>query len=76
MPSSALDRRCWIEPGHTQLSIVAQCELLNLPRSSYYYEPVPESAENLVLMRVIDEQYLVTPFFGSRRMAKHLTRAG
>lgn len=53
-----------------------QCELLKLPRSSYYYEPAPESAENLRLMRLIDEQYLTTPFFGSRRMVDHLVREG
>ena len=53
-----------------------QCELLGLPRSSYYYEPVPESVENLRLMRWIDEQYLATPFFGSRRMTACLLRAG
>ena len=76
LPSSALDRRGWIEADYPQLSIVAQCELLGLPRSSYYYEPVPESAENLALMRLIDEQYLATPFYGSRRMAQHLTRDG
>jgi putative transposase len=58
------------------LSIVSQCELLGLPRSSYYYEPVLESAENLRLMRRIDEQYLATPFYGSRRMRQHLVRAG
>jgi putative transposase len=58
------------------LSIVEQCELLGLPRSSYYYEPVPESAENLRWMRLIDEQYLVTPFYGSRRMTDHFVRAG
>ncbi|MBI5761587.1 MAG: IS3 family transposase [Planctomycetales bacterium] len=76
LPSSAVDRRHWIEPGHPELSIVQQCELLGLPRSSYYYEPAPESAENLRLMRLIDEQYLTTPFFGSRRMADHLEREG
>jgi putative transposase len=58
------------------LSIAAQCELLGLPRSSYYYDPAPESPENLCLMRLIDEQYLATPFYGSRRMAEHLARAG
>lgn len=68
--------RQWIEPGHRELSIAAQCELLGLPRSSYYYEPVPESRENLALMRLIDEQYLTTPFYGSRRMAQHLQRGG
>lgn len=70
------DRRRWIEPGDPELSIVQQCELLGLPRSSYYYEPAPESAENLQLMRLIDEQYLTTPFFGSRRMVDHLVREG
>jgi putative transposase len=58
------------------LSIVQQCELLGLPRSSYYYEPAPESAENLALMRLIDEQYLATPYYGSRRMTDHLVREG
>jgi putative transposase len=58
------------------LSIVEQCELLGLSRSSYYYAPIPESAENLRLMRLIDEQYLATPFYGSRRMTQHLMRAG
>lgn len=56
--------------------MAAQCELLGLARSSYYYEPVPESAVNLRLMRLIDEQYLQTPYFGSRRMTEHLVRAG
>ena len=46
-----------------------QCELLGLPRSSWYYRPREESAENLELMRRIDAQYLRTPFYGSRRMA-------
>jgi putative transposase len=76
LPSSARDRRDWIEPDHAELSIVAQCELLGLARSSYYYEPVPESADNLRLMRLIDKQYLETPFYGSRRMAEHLKRDG
>jgi putative transposase len=45
-----------------------QCELLGLPRSTYYYQPRPESAENLRLLRRLDELYLECPFFGSRRM--------
>jgi putative transposase len=40
-----------------------------LPRSSYYYQPLPESAENLRLLRRLDELYMELPFFGSRRMA-------
>jgi putative transposase len=43
--------------------------LLGLPRSTYYYQPQPESAENLRLLRQLDELYLELPFFGSRRMA-------
>ncbi len=46
-----------------------QCELLSLPRSTYYYQPQPESADNLRLLRQLDELYLAYPFFGSRRMA-------
>jgi putative transposase len=57
-----------IEEGHTTLSIERQCQLLGLSRASYYYQPVPESAENLRLMRRIDEQYLKCPSWGSRRM--------
>ena len=53
-----------------------QCELLGLARASWYYEPARESAENLKLMRRIDEQYLATPFYGSRRMAVWLQRQG
>jgi putative transposase len=62
-------RRLWIDPHHSELSVQRQCELLGLPRSSYYYQPRPESAENLRLMRRLDELYLNCPFFGSRRMA-------
>lgn len=51
----------------------AQCELLGLSRSSYYYEPARASEANLALMRRIDAQYLETPFFGSRRMALELS---
>ena len=58
------------------MSVRRQCELLDLPRSTYYFQPARESAENLELMRVIDEQYLRTPFFGSRRMAVWLGAHG
>jgi putative transposase len=51
------------------LSILQQCELLGLPRSTFYYQPQPESAENLKLLRRIDELYMECPFYGSRRMA-------
>jgi putative transposase len=58
-----------IEPGLAQLSVRRQCEIIGLARSSWYYEPGSESAENLALMRQIDKQYLKTPFYGSRKMA-------
>ena len=53
-PLTAEDLRELIEADHPQLSVRRQCELLGLPRSSLYYEPVPETAENLALMRLID----------------------
>jgi putative transposase len=68
-------RRTWIAPTDN-LSIVRQCELVGLNRTTYYYEPATESAENLMLMRLIDEVYTERPFFGSRRMAVDLRNAG
>ena len=53
-----------------------QCELIRLPRSSWYYEPQPETAKNLRLMRLLDEQYTRTPFYGSRRMGVYLRKLG
>ena len=47
---------------HPQLSISRQCELLSIHRSGLYYQPVGESEENLLLMRKLDEQYLLTPY--------------
>lgn len=75
MPEDRL-RRGWIEPDHPHLSVRRQCELLGLSRASFYREPARESTANLRLMRQIDEQYLKTPFYGSRRMAVHLTNPG
>ena len=54
------------------MSVQRQCELLGLPRSTYYYRPRPESAENLHLLRQLDELYLQIPFYGSRKMAVEL----
>ena len=53
-----------IEKGNPRLSIGAQCKLLSISRSSFYYQPKGETALNLALMREIDEQFLKTPFFG------------
>jgi putative transposase len=65
-----------IDPNHKRLSIVRQCSLMSVSRSSFYYQGKGESPFNLKLMRLIDEQWLKTPFFGSRRMAKYLRGEG
>ncbi len=65
-----------IEPGHPDLSVVRQCELVSISRSSFYYQPMGETAESLALMRLIDAQFLETPWYGSRQMARHLRRDG
>ena len=76
LPSSAEHKRPLIEAGHPALSVRRQCELLGLSRSSLYYEPAGETAENLRLMRLIDEQYTARPFYGSRRMTAWLIEQG
>jgi putative transposase len=55
---------------------VRQCELLGVSRASWYYQPRGESKENLVLMRLLDEQYTRTPFYGIRRMTAWLQQQG
>jgi len=65
-----------INTQDTRLSISAQCCLLDVPRSSFYYRPKETPAEDERLMRFIDEQYLATPFYGSRRMTRELRLAG
>ena len=59
-----------------ELSIRRQCALLGINRSSVYYTPREERAENLALMRRMDELSLQYPFYGSRQMARHLGREG
>jgi len=69
-------KRALINPLNFALSVNQQCELLGLARSSYYYEPQPESEYNLELMQLIDEQYIRRPFYGSRRMRDWLRGQG
>ena len=64
-----------IEPKH-EISVARQCGLLDVARLSYYYESAGESALNLDLMRLIDEQYMKTPFYGSPRMTDILEKNG
>src|SRR5690554_3728401 len=60
-----------------KLSLAAQCRVLDIARSTAYYQPVaPVSAEDLGLMRQIDEIYLQWPFYGTRRMRDELSRRG
>ena len=66
----------WIDRDHDSLSVRRQCELLGFHRSQLYYEPVPETEENLQLMRLIDEWYLLRPHFGSRSMMAVLRKEG
>ena len=65
-----------IDGETADLSVRRQCELLGLSRSTLYYEAVTETEANLCLMRLIDKQYLETPFYGSRRMTVWLQHAG
>ena len=58
------------------LSLSRQCVLLGVSRSSLYYWPKGESAENLALMRRMDELHMDCPFYGSRQMMRHLRREG
>lgn len=69
-------KRTLIESNHPTLALSRQCELVGLSRSAYYYEPAAESEQNLLLMRLLDEQYLRTPFYGSRKMTQHLRTLG
>lgn len=65
-----------MEWNHAELSLRRQCTLLGLARSMLYYEPKGPDPEDLALMRLLDEQYLKTPFYGSRRMRQHLQGLG
>jgi putative transposase len=73
---SVEQKRALIEPAHPQLSIRQQCALLGLARSTLYDQPLGEHAENLLLMRLLDEQYTATPFYGIRRMTAWLRQRG
>ncbi len=64
-----------IEP-HDKLSITQQCQLLGLPRPTYYYQPQPFNDEELALLRLMDEQYLKTPQYGARSYATWFQRQG
>lgn len=74
--SSVEVKRMMIDPQHPGLSIRRQCELVGLNRSTYYIQPAGETPFNLLLMRLIDEQYMRTPFYGYPKMTIALRRLG
>ena len=76
LPASVRERRRTVDVANPTLSVRRQGELLGLNRSSIYYQAAPESALNLQLMRLIDEQFLRTPFYGWPKMTAHLRRLG
>lgn len=69
-------KRGKIDFMHEQISVSRQCNLIGLTRSTLYYIPKGISPYNLKLMRLIDEQYLKTPFYGFRRITAWLQREG
>ena len=69
-------RREMVDHQHPVLSMVRQCALLSISRSSLYYRPMGASPEDLALMKAMDQQYLATPFYGSRRIRAWLSRQG
>jgi putative transposase len=73
---SVQQRRGLIEEDQPRLSVRRQCQLLGLSRATLYYQPVPETVENLALMRLIDKQYTDCPFYGSRKRTVWLQGLG
>jgi putative transposase len=73
---SATKRKTMVVSAHAGLSITRQCRLLSLSRSSFYFKASGETETNLTLMRLIDAQFLETPWYGARQMARHLRREG
>lgn len=69
-------RRAAVDRRQPSLSVVRQCKLLGMSRSGLYYQPAGMSQEDLALMKMIDRQYLATPFYGARRLAAWLKNQG
>lgn len=70
------ERKALIDSQDSEFSIRRQCKLLGINRSTLYYQPEGESEENLLLMRLLDEQYTRTPFYGVLRMVAYLRSLG
>jgi len=65
-----------VDRRRPSLSVVRQCQLLDISRSGLYYQPVGVSDEDLNLMELIDHQYMATPFYGARKIAAWLKHKG
>jgi putative transposase len=76
MSKPVKERRLMIESKTVSLSKTTQCRLLNIHRSGLYYKPITESEENIQQMRLMNEQYMRTPFYGIRRMSAWLVEQG
>jgi len=70
------ERLALVDHDDPLMALVTQCQLLKVARSTLYYRPVPVSADDLAVMRRMDELHLAWPFYGSRRMASALRREG
>jgi putative transposase len=69
-------KRNAIEPTHKKIAVYRQCELLGLNRSSLYYKSRCDTGYNQMLMKMIDKQYVQTPFYGIDKMTEYLCRQG
>jgi putative transposase len=70
------ERLALVDHDDPVVPVVAQCKLLKVARSSLYYRPTPVSADDLAVMRRMDELHMAWPFYGSRRMTAVLRREG
>ena len=76
LPFSTRVKREFVEPENKQISVIRQCQLLGINRSTIYYREQPERVEDAELMRLLDGQYTETPFYGYRRMTVYLQKLG
>ena len=73
---SVYERKKMVETHSSSISVYSQLDLLSIPSSSFYYVPKGESTENLELLRIVDEQYFKTPFYGVNRLTALLRELG
>jgi putative transposase len=70
------EKKLWIDDQYEGLSVAAQCKILGVPRSSYYYTNVPVQESELQLMRRVDEIFTKWPSYGSRKIVHELKKEG